>query len=289
MPLNFPSNPSQNDIYTSAGTSWLYDGLVWNVISSSTTFNIPENNSFQRIAVDGQTTLIADSVSDTLTVIPGTNITITTDADDDSITINSTAEGSGTSSNSFVNIAVAGEPTLVADNSNDTLTFVAGTGISLACNSGADSLTISNTLPAGVTSFSLMTDAVSANLTIDEIYLPAITSLAVTNSGTLAYLFDQYLGNNPQIYALNGATIAFKLLATGHPFLIQTAAGTNYNTGLIHVAENGIVSTGGSAQGKDSGTLYWKIPSSISGNYRYQCSLHGAMVGIISIKNFGSI
>ena len=289
MPLNFPSNPSQNDIYTSAGTSWIYNGSVWDVITSSTTFNIPANNSFQRIAVDGQDTLVADSVSDTLNLVAGSNITITTDDATDSITVNSTAEGGGPSSNSFANIAVTGEPTLVADSGNDTLTIVAGTGISVTCNSSLDSLTISNTLPAGVTAFSSLTDAISANLTLDEIYLPAITMLYVTNSGTIAYLFDQYTGNNPLIYAINGTTIAFKLLATGHPLLIQTAAGTNYNTGLIHVSTSGIVSTGGAAQGKDSGTLYWKIPDSISGNYRYQCSVHGAMVGVITIKNFGSI
>jgi plastocyanin len=49
------------------------------------------------------------------------------------------------------------------------------------------------------------------------------------------------------------------------------------------------VITGASAQGQTSGTLYWKIPNSISGNYRYICSIHGGMVGIITIKDFVSI
>jgi len=52
---------------------------------------------------------------------------------------------------------------------------------------------------------------------------------------------------------------------------------------------DGTVSTGASAQGKTQGTLYWKIPTSISGGYRYQCANHALMVGSISIKNFGSI
>ena len=114
--------------------------------------------------------------------------------------------------------------------------------------------------------------------------------LAVTNSGASAYRFDQYgTSNNPTIYAINGTTIAFNLQAEGHPFLIQNGAGVNYNTGLIHVATNGTVSTGASAQGKDSGTLYWKIPTDISGGYRYQCSIHAPMVGSITIKAFSTL
>jgi len=35
--------------------------------------------------------------------------------------------------------------------------------------------------------------------------------------------------------------------------------------------------------------LYWKIPSSISGGYRYQCGSHAPMVGSIQIKDFVSI
>jgi plastocyanin len=77
--------------------------------------------------------------------------------------------------------------------------------------------------------------------------------------------------------------------ATSHPFLIQDNTGAPYNTGLVHVTTSGVVTTGSSAQGKDSGTLYWKIPDSISGNYRYQCGSHAGMVGTIVIKNFGTI
>jgi plastocyanin len=77
--------------------------------------------------------------------------------------------------------------------------------------------------------------------------------------------------------------------STGHPFLIQDNTGTNYNTGLTHVTTGGAVTTGASAQGQTSGTLYWKIPDSISGNYRYQCGVHASMVGNITIKNFATI
>lgn len=51
--------------------------------------------SFSTIAVSGQSNVVADSAADTLTLVAGTNITITTDASTDSITINSSAGASG--------------------------------------------------------------------------------------------------------------------------------------------------------------------------------------------------
>jgi plastocyanin len=142
----------------------------------------------------------------------------------------------------------------------------------------------------GATAFTGLSDASSASLTVDKFYLPAITMLSTTNNGASSYRFDQYgTADNPTLYALNGATIAFNLNVAGHPFLIQTSGGSNYNEGLIHVTTAGVVTTGASAQGKTSGTLYWKIPSSISGDYRYICSIHGGMVGIITIKQISAI
>ena len=197
------------------------------------------------------------------------------------------AVAGGAASNSFETITVAGQNNVVADSATDTLTLIAGTNITITTNESNDSITISGS-SSGATVFTELND--SAGATIDQIYLPAITMLTVTNQGATAYRFDQYgTTDNPTIYAINGTTIAFNLNVTGHPFLIQTGAGTNYDTGLIHVSTNGTVTTGTNAQGKTSGTLYWKIPSSISGGYRYQCSSHGIMVGSISIKIFSSI
>jgi plastocyanin len=189
----------------------------------------------------------------------------------------------------FTTIAVSGQSNVVADSPTDTLTLAAGTGISITTDAGTDTVTITSTASGGATAFTGLSDVSTASLTVDQIYLPAITSLAVGNSGASAYLFDQYSGNNPTIYAISGTTIAFKINASGHPFLIQDPAGNNYNTGLVHVTTSGIVTTGASAQGKDSGTLYWKVPFGISGGYRYQCSLHAPMVGSISVKDIAVI
>ena len=129
--------------------------------------------------------------------------------------------------------------------------------------------------------------------TIDRMAYQAITRLRVYADSFNGYKFDQY-GNteDPIIYAINGTTIAFDLNDTSmgsHPFQIETSGGSAYSEGLVHVATDGTESTGSSAQGKTSGTLYWKIPSAISGNYAYQCTSHGAMRGTITIKQISAI
>jgi plastocyanin len=189
----------------------------------------------------------------------------------------------GTGQNTYTNGQL-----LIGNTSGNTLTratLTAGSGISIT--NGTGSITIASTVSSGATTFAALTD--NAGLTVDKIYLPAITMLNTTNSGSTAYLFDQYSGNNPTLFVLNGATIAFNLNVSGHPFLIQTSGGVNYNEGLVHVTTTGTVSTGSSAQGQTSGTLYWKIPASISGNYRYICSIHSGMVGTITIKQISAI
>ena len=287
MPINFPQNPQINDTYVSGATTWQYDGSVWNVVSSSAQVSVP--NAFNTIAVTGQDSVVADTTNDTLNLIGGSNITITTSAASDSITINSAGGGEGVEQNLWATIAGDSGAT-TANTTTDTLTVAGGT--SIATSISGDTLTINYTGGSPLTQFSSLSDATSASLTVDKFYLPAITKLTVTNNGASAYRFDQYgTTNNPTVYVLNGTTIAFELNISGHPFLIQDSTGTNYNTGLIHVATNGTVSTGADAQGQTSGTLYWKIPNSISSppSYRYQCSVHVSMVGQFTIKNFGSI
>ena len=265
---------------TRDATTYLRGDNTWAIVSGGTT-----SDSFATIAVAGQSSVVADSATDTLTLVAGTGITLTTDAGTDSITITS----SGSSQNTFSTVAVAGQSNVEADSATDTLTFSAGSGISITTNAGTDTVTITSTVSAGATAFTGLSDR--ADLTIDQFYLPAITRLNVTANGTSAYRFDQYgTTDDPTIYAINGTTIAFNLqVGPSHPFLIQDGTGANYNTGLIHVTTGGTVTTGSSAQGQTSGTLYWKIPDSISGGYRYQCSNHLGMVGNISIKNFASI
>lgn len=152
--------------------------------------------------------------------------------------------------------------------------------------------------PTGATgsdTFSGTTDATAASLTIDEVAYSAIARLTVTPNGTSAYLFNShYSGDNPTIFTLGGATIAFNLVGLGsHPFQVQEDTGggfTNITSGLVHVGTDGTVSLDADAQAKTSGTLYWNVPvSAASGGYRYICSVHASMVGTITHKSLSAI
>jgi len=204
----------------------------------------------------------------------------------------SAAGGSGdVNQNAFASVAVSGQTTIAADTTTDTLTLSAGSGISIATDAGTDTVTITSTVSSGATAFTGLSDVSTAGISVDKIYEPAIAMLRVDNVGTGSYTFpSHYSGGNPTIYALAGTTIAFDLDGVpGHPFEIQDALGDPYNVGLVHVSSNGTVSTGASAQGKQSGTLYWRIQESVSGGYRYQCQSHAAMVGAITVKRLSTI
>ena len=102
-------------------------------------------NLFDKIAVSGQNTIIADNVADTLTLQAGNGITITTDTNNDRVRFDVT--GGGT--NSFESIAVAGQSTVQADSSTDTLTLVAGTGITITTDPTTDEITIAGAAQYG--------------------------------------------------------------------------------------------------------------------------------------------
>ena len=281
MALNFPSNPQVNAEYTSGSTTWVWDGTAWNVTFSSTPSQV--NNSFGIITASGQPSIVADSASDTLNLVAGNNISIVANPTSDTITLNANLNIS-----TVFNIA-ADDSTQVPVGLGETVQFIGGAGITTETDAEGN-VTINSSF-AESTTFANLSDVDLTNLTVDQIYEPAIAMLRVDNVGTTAYTFNShYSGNNPTIFALAGTTIAFNLAAIpGLPFQIQDPTGVAFNSNIIHVAIDGTVSTGAAAQDKDSGTLYWRIPETISGNYRYQCSSFAPMVGAITIKRLSVI
>lgn len=131
---------------------------------------------------------------------------------------------------------------------------------------------------------------VNTDLAIDDVYIASAQRYVVTTSGSI-YKINQIdsLIDNPDITVSSGTTVSFKLNTPGHPFRIQNSVGSDYNDGLTHISPSGVVSTGEAAQGKIDGTLYWQIPISLSGEFFYQCSIHGVQKGSIVVKGITGI
>ena len=102
--------------------------------------------AFKTIAVSGQSNVVADSATDTLTLVAGSNMTITTNASGDTVTFASS--GGGGTQNVFNTFAVSGQSSVVADSTTDTLTLAAGSGINITTNAGTDTITIAATASA---------------------------------------------------------------------------------------------------------------------------------------------
>ena len=349
---NVVAESSADTLTLVAGTNIsLTSDAATDTITINNTQTIPTVNSFTNIAVATQTTVVADSSTDTVTFVGAGGVTITTNATTDTITFTGptiptipatlddltdvqisvtpsdgqvlkyngalaqwvpgtdNAGAGGAASNSFETIAVAGQTSVVADSATDTLTLVGAGGITITTNATNDTITLTGT--SGATTLDELSDVVIGGVgnnlslgqvlyydgvgwknyptfTMDRIVLSASTSLDVVNNSLLSYTFTNFTGttDNPTLYFKAGQTIAFNLntLQGTHPFAILDQAGANYNTGLVHVSRDGIVTTGSSAQAKISGTLYWQIPRDTVGRYQYICTLHAAMVGNIFIE-----
>src|SRR5210317_1631810 len=154
------------------------------------------------------------------------------------------------------------------------LGFLGGLGVSTTIDAGAE--TITTTVDTGVYKGSYKNTAAHIN---------------VTNSGSSAYLFNShYTGNNPSLHLSPGKTYAFHLNVSGHPFHLQTvsgaySSGNAYTTGLTHIATDGTITTGASALLKESGTLYYEIPSGSDTTIYYACQYHSGMAGSIILQD----
>ncbi len=170
-------------------------------------------NAFGTVAVSGQSDVVADSNSDTLTLIAGSNITLTTNATNDSVTIASSASGSVTET--FKTLAVSGQSDVVADSATDTLTFAAGSGMSITTDASTDTVTFTSSggstqsavykeyvyvATNNQTSFSGSDDN-SNTLSYTPLFLQVFLNGVLLDNGT-----DYTATNGTAVVLVNGAT-----------------------------------------------------------------------------------
>jgi len=175
------------DSLTDVDTSGVANGdvLTYNSTSGNWEAEAPAagGDIFKTIAVAGQSSIVADSSTDTLTIAAGTGITLTTNATTDTLTITNSATGA----NAFGSVAVAGQTTVEADSTGDTLTLVAGTGVTITTNATTDTVTITNSVTAP-NSFDTITVAgqssVVAESSSDTLALVAAGGMTITTNAT---------------------------------------------------------------------------------------------------------
>ena len=79
-------------------------------------------------------------------------------------------------------------------------------------------------------------------------------------------------GNDPTVTINLGDTLTFNVSAQGHPFYLKTQSTTGTGNQV----------NGATNQGTQNGTVTWKPTA--AGTYYYICSLHGGMVGTITVN-----
>ena len=166
--------------------------------SGNLSWGLAGGNAFETIAISGQSSVVADSSSDTLTLAAGTGISLTTNASSDTITITNSSTGA----NAFGNIAVSGQTTVAADSTNDTLTLEAGAGIVLTNDATNDKITI-----AGGSGSVFTTDFFTASGSGSALLAYTLSTTPSSENELICFIEGVYQNKNS--YALTGNSLVF--------------------------------------------------------------------------------
>lgn len=220
-----------SDSTTATGTKWANVAAVGTVVP----------NTFSNIAVSGQTTVSADTTVDTLTLVAGTNVTITTDALTDTITIN--AAGGDLAGHLA---ATDPHPQYLTQSEADILYDADGSAA--AAQSAANIYTdtaisnLVNAAPSTLNTLKELSDALGGDALFATTVTNALASKAPINNpsftGTVNFSaatvsgytpFPTQTGNSGRYLTTNGSAVSWTALDLT-PYLTTSAAASTYLT-----------------------------------------------------------
>jgi uncharacterized protein (TIGR02145 family) len=200
------------------------------VVGSQTTYTVTNTdpgsaqNIFKNIAVATQSTIVADTNNDTLTVVAGAGIDITTNALTDEITIRNTDPGSG------VTLADAGldvaHESLVNDGLGAALAvkgLVAGAGIALS--SSATDIKITNT-GAKIDGYTVILGAIGASVTVAHILSSINLVISVVKPTGAPY---------PYVALVHGIDYSYSVLGVGSISITTLSAAAASTSTLVTI------------------------------------------------------
>jgi hypothetical protein len=221
MAIDFPNSPTSNQIYTSGGRSWIWNGSSWVAYTTTITADLIANGSITSAMIANGTIVAADIADYTVSNTKLVNASIT-NAQIASATITDTQIASSTITNAKL--------------ANTTVT-VGSTAISLGG---------SNTTIAGLTSITSANANISTAFTTKGVIEPiSVSATAATGTINIDFLSNPgvyYTTNASANWTLNvrgnSSTTLNSVLATGDmasiTFLAQQG-GTAYYANVIQV------------------------------------------------------
>ena len=285
-------------------------------------------NAFSNVVV-GSTTIAADSATDTLTLVAGSNVTLTPDESGDSITIaakdttysdattsahglmtaamvtklNGIASGAQVNQNAFSKVTV-GSTTVEADNATDTLTLVAGTNVTITPDATNDKITITakdTTYSAATTSApGLMSAADKTKLDgiatgANKYTLPVAgsalggvksgTDITVDSSGNVSVNNDSHSHSASTITSVNASAITGVIAAANLPSYVDDVIEGYYSSSKFYKTK-GSDGTYSSEITGESGKIY--VDLNTNKTYRWSGSAYAVISETLALGETSS-